>query len=239
MAATPWIYHDGALELRGELYAPQGAPNGRAVLVVHEADGIGQNVRRRCEMLAALGYAAGAADMHGGGRVLAAEEILPALDRFRSDARYVRDRIGAAFDALRAETGLPVATIGYCFGGYAALELARSGAAPVAVVSFHGILTSPAPASTGEIRSPILVATGARDPLVPDADVRAFEEEMRAAGADWHLLVHGNALHSFTNPGVDGLGDERMRYDPVADATSWAAALAFLEASFARGGDAT
>lgn len=234
MDGERWIYHDGPLELQGALYQPTGAPNGRAMLVVHEADGIGQNVRRRCAMLAALGYTAAASDMHGGGRVLTADEIPAALDRFKNHAGLIRGRIGAAFAALATETGLPVAAIGYCFGGYAVLELARSGAPAVAVASFHGLLSSPAPASAGTIRAPIFVATGDRDPLVPPADVIAFEEEMRSAGAEWHLLAHGRALHSFTNPGVDTLGDPRMGYDSAADAISWAAALAFLDAAFSR-----
>lgn len=234
MDGEPWIYHDGPLELRGEYYRPTVAPNGRAVLVVHEADGVGQNVRRRCAMLAALGYTAAAADMHGSGRVLAADEIAPALERFKNDAGLIRGRIGAAFAALAAETALPVAAIGYCFGGYAVLELARSGAQTVAVASFHGLLSSSAPASAGTIRTPIFVATGDLDPLVPPADVLAFEEEMRGAGANWHVLAHGRALHSFTNPGVDALDDPRMAYDPMADAISWAAALAFLDAAFSR-----
>lgn len=205
------------------------------MLVVHEADGIGQNVRRRCGMLAGLGYVAAAADMHGGGRVLASDEVPAALARFRTDTALIRGRIGAALRALSARKGLPassIAVIGYCFGGYAALELARSGEEPAAIVSFHGILTSPAPAGAGDIRTSILVATGALDPLVPPQDVRTFEAEMREAGADWHLLSHGRALHSFTNAGVGALDDPRMAYDPKADAVSWAAALAFLEATF-------
>ena len=38
-----------------------------------------------------------------------------------------------------------VAAIGYCFGGTGALELARSGADVLGVVSFHGGLDSPTP----------------------------------------------------------------------------------------------
>lgn len=234
MKRRAWNYRDGPLELHGELYEPVGAANGRAVLVVHEADGIGQNVRRRCEMLASLGYVAGAADMHGSGRTLGADEIPVAMDRFRSDAGLIRGRVGAAFEALQAETGLPsasVAAIGYCFGGYSVLELARSGVEAAAVASFHGLLTTPRRASPGEVRAPILVATGLMDPLVPDEDIVAFEAEMTAAGANWHTIRHAAAFHSFTNRAVDDLGDPRMRYDPVADAISWAALVAFLEAT--------
>lgn len=233
--SRPFRYRHGATELRGELHDPTGPANGRAILVVHEADGIGGNVRRRCEMLAALGYVAAAADMHGDGRVLDDAEIGPAIERFRSDPAFLRGRIGAGIDALVSATGIApadIAAIGYCFGGLAVLELARSGAEVAAVASFHGLLTTAAPAVAGAIRTRVLACTGARDPLVAPADVATFQAEMTEAGADWQLLVHGRALHSFTNVAVDGLGDPRMAYDQQADGLSWAALLTFLDASF-------
>ena len=229
-------YDDGALPLRGELHRPAGIANGRAVLLFHEADGIGGNVRRRCAMLADLGYVAAAADLHGHGRTLPDAEIPAAMQRFREHPPLLRRRARAALDALTAVTGsVPngTAAIGYCFGGLAALELARSGAPLQAVVSFHGLLTSRAPAKAGDITARILACTGALDPLVPPEDIAAFQAEMTAARADWQLIVYGRALHSFTNIAVDGLGDPRMAYDPAADRQSWAAMLLFLEESFA------
>jgi dienelactone hydrolase len=111
----------------------------------------------------------------------------------------------------------------------AVLELARAGADLAAVVSFHGLLGSPAPARPGEVKARILACTGALDPLVPPDDLAAFQREMAAAGADWQLIVYGRALHSFTNPNVRGMGDPRMDHDPSADRQSWAAALRFLD----------
>jgi dienelactone hydrolase len=235
MTGQPWRYRHNDTELVGELYPPTGPANGRAMLVVHEADGIGGNVRRRCAMLAELGYFAGAADVHGGGRVLEGDEMYAALTRFKNDPALFRQRVRAALDALCTESGIApdrTAAIGYCFGGMAVLELARSGAPLAAVASFHGLLTTKAPARAGEVTARILAATGALDPLVPPHDLATFQHEMTAAGADWHLLVHGRALHSYTNVDVDGLGDPRMAYDASADRQSWAALLAFLEESF-------
>ena len=68
---------------------------------------------------------------------------------------------------------------------------------------------------------------------MPLDDVAAFQREMDEAEADWQLIVYGRALHSFTNPNVRGMGDPRMDWDPSADRQSWAAALAFLDESFA------
>ncbi|KKC23947.1 hypothetical protein WP12_22090 [Sphingomonas sp. SRS2] len=215
------------------MYRP-ATPNGAAVLVVHEADGIGGNVRDHCERLAGLDYLAAAADMHGGGRVLDGADMYAALDAFRADPALLRRRVRAGFDALCGLDGVRaerIAAIGFCFGGTAVLELARSGAPLAAVASFHGLLTTSAPAGPGDIEARLLVATGALDPLVPPGDVAAFQREMDAAGADWHLLVHGRALHSYTNRAVSGLGDPRMAYDPFAHQLSWAALVTFLATS--------
>lgn len=235
MESKPWHYRDGAIELVGELYSPVTPANGRAVLVVHEADGIGGNVRRHCALLAKAGYFAAAADMHGGGRVLGAAEIPDALSRFRDDPELVRGRVYAALQAMCRDAGVApqaAAAIGYCFGGFAVLELARSGAHLAAVASFHGLLTTRAPAAEHAINARVLACTGARDPLVPQDDLAAFQAEMIAAKADWHLLVHGPALHSYTNADVDKLDDSRMAYHEPSAGLSWTMLEAFLDQSF-------
>lgn len=228
------IYSDGDLELRGIVERPR-EPNGRAILVVHEAPGLGDNARRRTSMLAELGYLALAGDLYGGGRTYGGSEATQQMDPLRADPAVLRRRVGAGLEALTSLAGIApeqCAAVGYCFGGLAVLELARSGAPVAAVVSFHGLLRSSAPAKKGEVRARILACTGAKDPLVPLEDVTAFGEEMDAAAADWQLIVYGRALHSFTNRNVAGGADPRMDYDPSADRQSWAAALLFLEEAF-------
>jgi dienelactone hydrolase len=232
----PYAYRDGTRALAGELFRPARQPNGRAVLVIHEADGIGGNVRRHCSMLADLGYIVLAADMHGNGEPLEGELMRHALDDFRSQPDLVRGRAKASFNALLSVTGVKPASsaaIGFCFGGFAALELARSGAPVAAVASFHGLLTTARPAQAGAMKARIAVFTGAKDPLVPRVDVAAFQKEMTKAQAHWQLTTYGDAWHSFTNEDVDRLGDPRMAYDAVAHALSWRALIDFLDLNLA------
>lgn len=234
MTPRTLAYRDGGVPLEGELYRP-AAPNGRAILVVHEADGIGGNVRRRCALLAEMGYVALAADLHGGGRVLEGDAMHQAVQAFLAAPETLRRRTEAGLEALAREAGIArphIAAIGYCFGGTAVLELARGGGDLAAVASFHGLLTTRLPATPGSVRARIAAFTGALDPLVPPEDVAAFQREMADTGADWQLSIYGKAWHSFTNIGVQGSGDPRMRYDPVADRLSWRSALSFLEEAF-------
>lgn len=236
MPETIIYNHDGE-ELHGLLERPE-RPNGRAIMLVHEISGIGANVRQRARQLVGLGYTAFAADLYGGGKSYAGDEASARMEALTADLATFRGRVRAGLDIISGELGFAAnrtAAFGYCFGGRAVLELARSGAELAAVVSFHGLLFAPEPAPPGAIRTSILACTGARDPLVPLADVAAFQEEMHAAGADWQLIAYGRAHHAFTNPNVMGIGDKRLVYDPSADRQSWAAALLFLDEAMGGG----
>jgi dienelactone hydrolase len=92
--------------------------------------------------------------------------------------------------------------IGYCFGGGAVLELARSGADIAGVVAFHGSLANPNPADAMNIKARVLVLHGADDPFVDQKQVNAFIEEMRKTKVDWQIDIYGGAVHSFTVPGA-------------------------------------
>ena len=110
-----------------------------------------------------------------------------------------------------------------------ALELARSGADLRAVVGFHSGLGTSRPGDAGQIRASILVCVGADDPLVPQDQRRAFEEEMTAAGVDWRMYLFGGAVHSFTNERADQAGMDGVRYHRPTDERSWRAMLDLFE----------
>ena len=123
-----------------------------------------------------------------------------------------------------------IAVIGYCFGGTTALELARSGADILGVVSFHGAIGPAVPAK--QIKAKILACHGADDPFVPPAEVKAFEDEMRKAGADWELVAYGNSVHSFTDWNAGNDNSKGMAYNEKADKRSWEAMKQFFAEIF-------
>ena len=146
-----------------------------------------------------------------------------------------RARAQAALDALSAQPGVnraKLAAIGYCFGGSTALELGRSGAQLSAIVSFHGGLEAPRPDDAKNIPAKVLVCHGADDPLMPPEQVAAFVAQMRATPVDWQLCSYGGAVHSFTNPDADKLGNPALAYNAAADRRSWAAMVSLFEEAF-------
>ena len=118
-----------------------------------------------------------------------------------------------------------VAAIGYCFGGTVVLELARSGADLKAIVGFHPGLSSTRPEDARNIKGKVLMCVGSEDPLIPQEQRVAFEDEMRAAGVDWQMNLYGGAVHSFTHPWADRVGVPYIKYDERADRRSWQAML--------------
>lgn len=219
--------------LRGELASPAGPGPHPAVLVMHDAHGLGAVVRERAERLAAAGYVALATDMYGDGQLFTNENAGGPFMELQENPALLRGRILAGLEALK---GLPqvdqgrLGAIGFCFGGQCVLELARSGAEVKAVVSFHGLLKTRQPAQAGAVKAKVLVLTGAKDPYAPLEDVAAFQDEMVAAGADWQVTTYGEALHAFTDPKAETKNVPGVRYDPFVDKLSWAQTTAFLEA---------
>ena len=138
----------------------------------------------------------------------------------------LRRRVRAGLDALAAVPGVDrgrLAAIGYCFGGYSVLELARTGAPVACVVSFHGLLETKRPAVAGVAKAKILACTGSADPIVPREQVTAFEKEMMEASADWQVITYGGAKHAFTNVAADTIPMPGFGYSATADARSWMA----------------
>ena len=155
--------------------------------------------------------------------------------KYRADRALLRARAQAALATLRQQPNVAqdkVAAIGYCFGGGAALELARSGADVAGVVTFHGSLDTPTPQDAKNIKGKVLVLHGADDPNVPRAAVLALEDELTAAKVDWQVVLYSGVVHSFTQPMAGNDKSKGSAYDPEADRRSWQAMKDFFTELF-------
>jgi dienelactone hydrolase len=232
-------YFDGAQRCLGVLELPDEArfPGPRpGVVAVHEAWGLGAQVRRRAKMLADLGYVALAADIFGDRHIPKdPPEAFAIIGAFGADPVKLRARAGAAVSALKAHAMCDgrIAAIGYCFGGRTVLELARAGNPDVAgVVSFHGALDTVSPAVKGKVSAKVLVCHGAEDELVPHAHLAAFLDEMAAAEVDCQTIAYTGAKHSFTNPEAKGELMPTIIHHQRTDDRSWRAMQAHLAEVF-------
>jgi len=231
-------YKEGATVLEGYV-AWDDAVHGKrpGVLVVHAWKGLDDNARKRADMLAQLGYVAFAADIYGKGvRPKDNTEAGKLAGQYKSDRALLRKRVNAGYQALLAQANVDAArtaAIGYCFGGTAALELARSGTDVPAIVTFHGGLDSPAPADGKNIKGHVLVLHGELDKQ-PAASVAAFQKELDDAKVDYQFVIYSGAAHCFTDATAGSDPSSGCAYDAKADARSWQAMRGFFDEVFAK-----
>jgi dienelactone hydrolase len=230
-------YLDGEASMEGYVACDTSGKSKRpGVLVIHDWMGVGSYTKRRADQLADLGYVALAADIYGKGvHPETGEEAAKLAGRFKSDYAMLRRRCVAGLEALKNHPFTDVtrmAAIGYCFGGTAVLELARSGAQMAGFVSFHGGLATPVPQDAANIRGKVLVLHGADDPFVPAPEMLAFIEEMRKGKVDWQMVIYGSAVHSFTNRESGDDPSKGAAYDEKADRRSWEAMKGFFQEIF-------
>jgi dienelactone hydrolase len=227
-------YRDGDARLNGFLAIDVDRAGTRpAVVVLHGGAGVDDHARGRARRFAEMGYVTFVCDMYGEGVTGNRERTMQQISELRSNRAVLTRRVQSAIETvlLRREVDGRIATVGYCLGGMVALEYARSGSTISGVVSVHGNLGTTSSAGPSSIRARILVCHGALDPHAPMSQVTAFAEEMKQAGADYELIVYGNAMHGFTHETATGQ-QPGVQYHAQADARSSVAIQRFLNDLF-------
>jgi dienelactone hydrolase len=206
------------------------------VLVIHDWRGLTDYTKKRCDMLAELGYIAFAADIYG--KDLSKQgppEWMKEITIYKSDRALYRERARAAYNAFIKQSQVDtsrIAAIGYCFGGTGVIEMARDGLPLCGVVSFHGGLDSRPLSDGATFKARVLALCGADDPYEKPEDMQAFEQQLRDNNVDYQIVSYGHAVHAFTDPGVDALNQNGAKYNAPADKRSWQAMRDFFTEIF-------
>ena len=236
MVHRPVEWTDGGTRFHSVLVYDDAGPARRPGLVmVPNWYGVNDQAIRKAETIAGKQYVILLTDMYGKDvRPSSDDQAKAAVKPLYADRALMRRRANLALAQLKAQAGTApldtgrLAAIGFCFGGSAVLDLARSGADLAAVVSFHGALAAGQAALPDRFKARVLAMNGADDKgTMPDAD--GFMDEMRASKADWQFVVLGNAVHCFTEVDENSPG---CRYDPRAAARSYRMMHDWLDAAF-------
>ena len=110
---------------------------------------------------------------------------------------------------------------GYCFGGAAVLELARSGADLKGFVTFHGGLKTPEGQNYTKARGQFLILHGTADKAITMDQFADLAKELESAGVAHEMITYSGAPHAFTVFGG-------KRYQEAADKKSWKRFTEFL-----------
>jgi dienelactone hydrolase len=230
----PFDYQAGGRDFTGFLADGSGGRRAPGLLVIHEGGGLTDHAKQRAAMLAQLGYVAFAMDLFGEPGV-SLERMKAIVQSLRADVGLLRSRCAAALEVLRTHDHVDptkLAAIGFCFGGAAAIELARAGAPLAALIGFHAGILPGSAEDDQAIRARLLLCHGEEDPVVPASHVQEFTARLTGAGVDWQLHLYGGIGHSFTNREIDAWKLPGFFYDAKADRRSWAAMRLLLEEAF-------
>jgi dienelactone hydrolase len=218
-------YQDGSQKLSGFAIKPINSTQKKAgILVLPAWKGIDAHAKETAENLAKLGYYAFVADIYGEGNYpKTSADAGKIAGSYKKDYKAYQHRIDLALQQL-IKTGADasrIAAIGFCFGGTGVLEMARANFPVRGVVSFHGGLGKDASRPAEQIKPKVLVCHGADDPNEPQAEILAFQQEMRDSKADWQMIYYANSVHSFTDPDAGNDNSKGAAYNELAAKRSW------------------
>jgi len=216
-----------AYQVNGEPYEgyyispADGAP---LILLIHDWDGLTDYEVKRAHMLADLGYAVFAADLFGAGvrptELQDKERLTGALYQDRQKMRSLLQGTLQKAISLGGDGNNAIA-MGYCFGGTAVLEFARSGVDLKGFVTFHGGLAIPAGQDYAKTKGTLLIMHGTADTSVTMEQFAKLAMELENKGVPHEMITYGGAPHAFTVFGSD-------RYRADADKKSWQRFMEFL-----------
>ncbi len=206
------------------------SPSDRApfVLLIHDWDGLTDYEVKRANMLADLGYAVFALDLFGAGvRPTELNDKRQHTGELYKNREKMRALMKGALNTAknRGANIENAVAVGYCFGGAAVLELARSGANLKGFATFHGGLKTPQGQNYTKTRGKILIMHGSADKAITMDQFADLAKELESAGVAHEMITYGGARHAFTVFGGN-------RYQEAADKKSWKRFMEFLAATF-------
>ncbi len=211
---------------------PKAAGTYPGIIVIMEAFGVNDHIKKVTERIAQEGYVAIAPDLYH----RESERVVPYSDLQKAvgimnrlqDAK-VMDDVGAAIAHLKSQSvakGGAIGVTGFCMGGRVTyLSAAHHNKDVKAAVAFYGggiPMGNPSPLSrTGEIGCPIYLFFGGKDPLIPMEHVDQIKAELTRNKINFSLNLYPEATHGF-------FCDERPSYHETSAKDSWEKTKAFF-----------
>jgi carboxymethylenebutenolidase len=195
------------------------------IVVIQEAFGVNDHIKKVTERLAADGYVAIAPDIfhRESERIIPYSEMSKAIATMQrvQDPKAMED-VGAAIAHLKAQKNVKsgaLGVIGFCMGGRLTYLAAAHHANDVkAAVPYYGggiPMGNPSPLSrTGEIKCPMYLFFGAKDQLIPLDQVNQIKAELAGKKVSFQMEVYPEAGHGFNC-------DDRGSYHEASAKDAW------------------
>jgi dienelactone hydrolase len=207
-----------------EGYFISPSPKAPLILLIHDWDGLTDYEVKRADMLADMGYAVFAADLFGAGvRPTEVTDKRQHTGELYKDREKMRSLLQGALETAKSKGGNVhnAVAMGYCFGGAAVLEFARSGADLKGFVTFHGGLSTPAGQNYSRTKGKLLILHGTADTNITMDQFAKLAGELEEKGVSHEMITYSGAPHAFTV-------FDSSRYREDADKKSWKRFTEFL-----------
>ena len=202
------------------------------VVVIQEAFGVNDHMKKVTERIAAEGYVAICPDIFH----RETERVIPFSDMAKAIAAMQRvqdpkamEDVGAAIAQLKSQGNVKAGSlgvVGFCMGGRLTYLTAAHHANDVkcAVPYYAGGVTmgNPSPLSrTGEIKCPMYLFFGAKDQLIPMDQVNQINTELKTKQVPFQMEIYPDAGHGF-------FCDERGSYHEKSATDAWEKTKSFF-----------
>jgi carboxymethylenebutenolidase len=212
---------------------PKDGGNYPGIVVIQEAFGVNEHIKKVTERIAAEGYVAIAPDIfhRETERIIPYAEMPKAIATLQRvvDSKAMED-VGAAIAHLKSQNNVKAGAIGvtgFCMGGRLTYLAAAHHAGEVkCAVPYYGggiPMGNPSPLSrTREIKCPMYLFFGAKDQLIPKEHVDQIRAELTANNVRFQMEVYPEAGHGFF------CDDRAMSYNQSAAKDAWEKTKAFF-----------
>ena len=201
---------------------PEGAGPFPAVVVIHEAFGLNDNVKEVARRFAAEGYAALAVDLfYGRNRAVCMAQLMGGMLLNSLDHRGIHE-LKAALDYFSAQPFVDpqrVGAIGFCMGGGFAIAWACTDPRLKVIAPFYA--ANPRPLEAARRLCPVVGSYPADD--FTAAQGRKLDEFLDTCNVPHDIKIYPGARHSFFN-------DQNPRaHHPQAAADAWERVITFFK----------
>jgi carboxymethylenebutenolidase len=204
---------------------PKDSGSYPGIVVLMEAFGLNDHIKKVTERIAQEGYVAIAPDLYHREpeRLVPYSELPKAVAIMnRLQDPKVMDDVGTAIAHLKGQGNVKPGAIGvtgFCMGGrFTYLAAAHHNKDVKAALCFYGggiPMGNPSPLSrTGEITCPMYLFFGGKDPLIPMDHVGQINTELTSKKVNFSMKVYPEATHGF-------FCDERPSYNEPAAKDAW------------------
>ncbi len=226
---------NGSEKMPAHLARPATGGPYPALLVVMEAFGLNDHIRKITDRFAAEGFVALAPNIYfrQPNNVVGYNDLQGAFRLMGSlkDDQVVAD-MAAAIACLKTQKEVKPAfgTVGFCMGGRISFLTACRNSEVKATAPYYGggMVKSRQPEVKApidyveELRAPVLAFFGGKDAFIPIEEVDTFRDALRKAGKPAEVVLYPDADHGF-------MCDERPSFHPTHSKEAWAKTIAFFK----------